>query len=144
LITPSNYISSISAWTKSYLRRIQKIWPLSMLDRKSRNRKSRHRNAPDRKQPRPDPEVRVSRLFLRFPALFSYYSSSTSTMATGSDIMLRDPFWVPLGVRMRNRKLRNIRPNGTFSHEMTSSAVGLPLENMGSHMCDRKCPWGAL
>jgi hypothetical protein len=27
-----------------------------------------------------------------------------------------------------NRKLRNIRPSGAFSPEMTSSAVGLPLE----------------
>ena len=37
-------------------------------------------------------------------ALFSYYSSSTSTMATGSDRSSCDSFGVSLGVRMRDLK----------------------------------------
>jgi hypothetical protein len=56
----------------------------------------------------------------------------------------RDPFVVPLerwGVRMRNRKLRNIRPSGTFSPEVTSSNVrdpfGIPLEWWGARMRNR-------
>ena len=40
--------------------------------------------------------------------------SSTSTMATGSDQRPRDPFGVPLGVRIHNRKLRNIDLVGPF------------------------------
>jgi hypothetical protein len=32
-----------------------------------------------------------------------------------------------LSVRMRNRKLQNICPNGAFSPEMTSSPIGIPL-----------------
>ena len=32
---------------------------------------------------------------------------------------------------MRNRKLRNIRPSGDFSPEMTSTPIGLPLEVAG-------------
>ena len=51
------------------------------------------------------------------PRFFSYESSSTSTMATGSDQRSRDPFEVPLG--MRNRKLCNIRPSGAFWPEVT-------------------------
>jgi hypothetical protein len=39
-------------------------------------------------------------------------------MATGSDIRSRELFGVPLGVRMRNHKLRNIRPSGAFSPEV--------------------------
>ena len=54
-----------------------------------------------------------------FPALFSSYYSSTSNMATGSDQRSRDPCGVPLGVRMRNRKLGNIRPSGAFWPEVT-------------------------
>ena len=38
------------------------------------------------------------------PAFFSYYSSSTSTMATGSDRKSGDPFGVPFCVRMRDLK----------------------------------------
>ena len=38
------------------------------------------------------------------------------------------PKEVPLGACIRNRKLRNIRPSGDFSPEVTSSPVGLPLE----------------
>jgi len=81
----------------------------------------------------------------QYPALFSYYSSSTkcstSTMATGSDVSQVtpkgiplggscsiSPAGVPLGARMRNRKLCNIRPSGAFSPEVTSSPIGLPLE----------------
>ena len=44
--------------------------------------------------------------------------SSTSTMATGSDRMARDPLGVPLSVCIHNRKLRNIRPSGVFSPEV--------------------------
>jgi hypothetical protein len=40
-------------------------------------------------------------------------------MATGSDRMSRDPFGVPVGVRMHNQKLRNIRPSGVFWPEVT-------------------------
>ena len=54
-----------------------------------------------------------------FPVLFSSYYSSTSNMATGSDQRSRDPFGVPLGVRMRNQKLGNIRPSGAFWPEVT-------------------------
>jgi hypothetical protein len=53
-----------------------------------------------------------------FPPRFflSYYSSSTSTMATESDLRSRDPSEVPLGVRRRNRKLRNIHPVEWCAH----------------------------
>jgi hypothetical protein len=61
------------------LRRIQRIWPLCMLDRKSR----------DRKRP--------------WPKMWSKV--------------------IPLGARIRNRKLRNIRPSGAFSLEVTPSNV---------------------
>ena len=46
-----------------------------------------------------------------------------SNMATGYDVTRsRDPKGVPWkGVRMSIRKLRNIRPSGAFSPEMTSS-----------------------
>ena len=40
-------------------------------------------------------------------------------MATGSDLRSRDPFGVPFGLRIRNRKLRNIRPSGAFWPEIT-------------------------
>jgi hypothetical protein len=68
---------------------------------------------------------------------FSYYSSSAKSlrmtdMATRCDLVTPKRFpWK--GARMRNRKLRNIRPSGAFSPEVTSSnvtPVGLPLENM--------------
>jgi len=46
------------------------------------------------------------------------------------------------GVRMRNQKLRNIRPSGAFSLEVTSSnvtsPVGLLLEGWGARMRNRK------
>ena len=45
-----------------------------------------------------------------FPRFVSYNSSSTSTMATGSDPRSRDPF----GVRIRSRNWRNIQPIGAF------------------------------
>ena len=45
---------------------------------------------------------------------------------------------VPLGVRMRNSKLRNIRPSEAFSPEMTSSAIELPLEGWGVCMRNLK------
>ena len=74
-----------------------------------------------------------------FPALFSYYSSSTnvplrmtgSSMATGCDVIKRHvtPKGVPLegwGERMRNRKLRNIRSNVTCrASPGTGSALGV-------------------
>jgi hypothetical protein len=46
-------------------------------------------------------------------------------MATGSDRRSRDPEggWGWKGFRMRNRKLRIIRPSGAFSPEMTSLKV---------------------
>jgi hypothetical protein len=39
--------------------------------------------------------------------------SSKSTRATESDRRSRDLFGIPLGMRMRNRNLRNIRPSVT-------------------------------
>ena len=48
------------------------------------------------------------------PRFFPYHSSSTSTRSTGSDRRSRDPFRIPLGVSMRNRKLSNIHPSGAF------------------------------
>ena len=46
-------------------------------------------------------------------------------MATGSDRRSRDPEggWGWKGFRMRNRKLRIIRPSWAFSPEMTSLKV---------------------
>ena len=49
-------------------------------------------------------------------------------MATGSDLE-----GVPLGVRMGNRKLRNIRPSGAFWTEVTSSSV-TRRASPGSHV----------
>jgi hypothetical protein len=68
-----------------------------------------YRKSRDRKLPWP--EVIACATVSR---VFSYYSSSTSTMATGSD-----PCGVPLGVRMRNRKLHNILPREAFWPEVT-------------------------
>ena len=48
-----------------------------------------------------------------------------SYMATGSDLSSRDPFGVPLGVPMRNRKLHNIRPSGAFSPEMPLEVLSM-------------------
>jgi hypothetical protein len=42
-------------------------------------------------------------------------------MATGSDVTPKGFHWK--GARMRNRKLRNIRPSSAFWPEMTSSNV---------------------
>ena len=65
-----------------------------------------------------------------------------SSMATGGDVSHVTPNEVPLEgwvARMRNRKLRNIRPSGAFSPEVTSVNVtrrGFPW-NWKSR--DRKC-----
>jgi hypothetical protein len=50
-------------------------------------------------------------------------------MVTGIDRRARDTKGVPLGVGMRNRKLRNIRPSGDFLPEMTSSNFMGPLRS---------------
>jgi len=67
--------------------------------------------------------------------LYYYYSSSTKCSTVVQVPRLPEVTEghvttkvVPLGVRMRNRKLRNIRFSGSFSPEVTSSPVGLPLE----------------
>jgi hypothetical protein len=80
--------------------------------------------------------LRMSGFLLRF----FYYGSSTSAMAIEIDWRSRDPFGIPFGVHMRHRKLRNVRPSGIFWPEVTSSPIGLPLENMGARMRDWKCP----
>ena len=80
----------------------------------------RYRNPRDRKRPdRERPEICYAHA-RPFPAFFSYYGSSTNTMAARSDRMSRDPFGIPLGVRMCNRKLSNIHPSGAFWPEVTS------------------------
>ena len=48
-------------------------------------------------------------------------------MATGSDSMSRDPFVVPLGVRMRNQKLRTIRPVEWCVHAQPEVAPYPPM-----------------
>ena len=51
------------------------------------------------------------------PRFFSYYSSSTVVQVPGLPEVTKGhvtPFGVHLGVRMRNWKLRNIRPSGDF------------------------------
>jgi hypothetical protein len=66
------------------------VWPFDRKWRQLRDRK------------RPCPEVCSAHARL-FPALFL----SSSNMATGCDLRSLDPFGVPLGVLMRNRKLHN-------------------------------------
>jgi hypothetical protein len=61
-----------------------------------------------------------------FPALVSYHNTSASNMATGSDRRSLDPFGFPLGERMPNRKLRNIRPVEWCAHVQTEVAQYLP------------------
>ena len=67
---------------------------------------------------------------LRMPGFFSrfisYYSNNASNMATGSDRRSLDPFGIPLGERMRNRKLRNILPVEWCAHVQTEVAQYLP------------------
>jgi hypothetical protein len=64
--------------------------------------------SPDRK--RPCPEVVLTRsMFYACPAFSPRFFLSSSNMATGCDRRSLDPFGVPLGVCMRNRKLRNTR-----------------------------------
>ena len=78
----------------------------------------------------------------RFPCFFltivvvQNVSLRTTDRAIGSA-----PKGVPLGVSMRNRKLRNIRPSGAFWPEVTSSPVvteGHPKGWKGVHMYNRK------
>ena len=66
----------------------------------------------------------VSRVFL------SYFSSSTVVQVPWLPDVTEGhvtPKGFSLSVRMRNRKLQNICPNGAFSPEMTSSPIGIPL-----------------
>jgi hypothetical protein len=76
-----------------------------------------------------------------FPAFFYYFSSSTKC-----NTVVPVP-WLPKVTQRhvipRECALRNHRRSGGFSPEMTSS-VGLPLENMGMRMRERKYLWGAL
>jgi hypothetical protein len=88
--------------------------------------------------------------FFRYPALFSYSSSSTkcSTVVqvpwllevTEGHVTLKRFPWK--GVRMCNQKLRNIRHIGAFSLKKTSSNVTspevVPLEGWGEHMRNQK------
>ena len=84
-----------------------------------------------------------SHTFFRFPSLFSYYGCSTSSTSRSTSTVVQVA-WLPEVtegvpwdvVRMRNRKLHNIRPRGAFSPEMTSSAVRLPLDFSYAR------PWG--
>ena len=86
-------------------------------------------------------------LFLWFPAVFSYYSCSTSSTVVQVPHGYRK--WPKVtwprrgfhwkGLRMRNRTLYNIRPSGAFTPEMTSSSVtpkGFPWK--GARMRIRK------
>jgi hypothetical protein len=49
----------------------------------------------------------VRKYVLRMPGFFLRFFLSSSNMATGCDLRSLDPFGVPLGVLMRNRKLHN-------------------------------------
>jgi len=76
----------------------------------------------------------VLRMYNRY-ILYYYYSRSTKCSTVVQVPWLPEVTeghmtakGFPLGVRMRNRKLRNIRPSGAFSPEVTSSPIGLPLE----------------
>ena len=113
--------SSISARTKSYLRRIQRIWPLRMLEWKWRHRKSRARKGHNRKW-RHNRKYVLCMPGSAFPRFFlltivvQNVSLRMTDRTTGSPVTPKE---VPLGVRMRNRKLRNIRPSGAFWLEVT-------------------------
>jgi hypothetical protein len=69
---------------------------------------------------------RFSRFFLTIVVVQNVPLRMTD-MASGSDVI---PKGIPLGARMRNRKLSNILPSGAFWAEMTSSNVTrrVPLE----------------
>ena len=68
------------------------------------------------------------------PALFSYYDSSTNCSTVVQVPLLPEvneghvtsEGWK--GVRIRSRKLLNIRPSEAFSPEVMSSPIRLPLE----------------
>ena len=88
-----------------------------------RNRKLRHI------RPSGDLWLEVSMtgsMFCTWPAFSRVFYLSSSNMATGCDLGSLDPFGVLLGVRMRNRKLRNahsdrrLRVIGVFTVNMTS------------------------
>jgi hypothetical protein len=70
------------------------------------------RQSRDRKMLWPEPEVFAC-------ACATGTFCTTTTMATGSDRRSRDCQWVPLGVRMATRQLRNICPSGAFWPEVT-------------------------
>ena len=65
----------------------------------------------------------------RFPRFFltivvvQNVSLRMTDIATGSDVMWTRRGYPCKGVRIRNRKLRNIRPNGAFLPEMKSSNI---------------------
>jgi hypothetical protein len=78
----------------------------------------------DRKRPCPEVALTGSR-FCAWPAFSPRVFFLSSTMATWCDLRSLDPFGVPLGVRMRNQKLRNTRSSkqcwlGVFSTTSTS------------------------
>jgi hypothetical protein len=56
---------------------------------------------------------------LRMPGFFPHFVLTIAVVQVPwlPEVTKGDPFGVPLGVRMHNRKLCNIRPNGAFSPE---------------------------
>ena len=90
------YVSSIWVQLSYYLRRCY---------RKSRDRKWGLLTGRD-KVTWPE-EAMSGSMFFACPAFSRVFFLSSSNMATGCDQRSLDPFGVPLGVRMCNRKLRN-------------------------------------
>ena len=127
------YMSSIWVRTKSYLRRCCEMlpevtWPevtsvmcpVRKYVLRMHNRKLRHirpsgafltgsDNVTWPKGPCPELALTGSRFCACPVFLPSFFSLSSSNMTTGCDLRSFEPFGVPLGVRMRNRKLRNTR-----------------------------------
>ena len=78
---------------------------------RERERKSRH----NRKYVLRMPGSAFLRFFLTI-VVVQNVSLRMTDEATGSDVTPKE---VPLGVHMRNRKLRNIHPSGAFLPEVT-------------------------